>query len=350
MIRGRATAEATAALRQDGRERVRERLSSAHFRPFGDLWVGSIGLTGEALAGEDVELARAVEAGLTVIDAGMPGSPARAGVRAAFERAGDDAAALRASTFVIARGGTMHAGGRAMGAQLAHVERELVTPGLIAWEDYVEGICIAPRYLALEVAHAQEELGLETIDGYVLESPHLMLQRRPASERAGRVIRAFEALEREVSRGAIGCYGVALWSGSAPDLTVESVLAAAREAGGSAHHLRIVLLPATLGVLDPRQVDATWTLEAARAAAGHGLLVATRASDLAGIAPLPAAIRNDFPGLDGETERIVQLCRSAPGVMVTLASPADAFALEGIARVAAVPPNRDAVAYLIEDA
>ena len=350
MIAGRATPEATATLRQDSRERVRERLSSAHFRAFGDIWLGSIGLAGQIFTDENVELARVLEAGLTVIDAGTAGSVARAGVRAAFERAGGDATALRAGTFVIARGGMIDPGSRAMGARLAHVQRELVAPGLIGWEDYVEGLCLAPRYLSREVEQAQDELGRATIDGYVLEAPHRMLQRRPLEERTGRLIRAFEALEREVERGAISCYGVTLWPLSAPDLNVERILAAAHAAAGVTHHLRIVTLPATLGVLDPRPLDTRWAIETAREAARLGLLVLTRTSELATIGPLPAALRNDLPGLDGDAERIVQLCRSAPGVRVTLASPADAFALEAIARVATVPPNCEAATSLIEDA
>jgi hypothetical protein len=338
----------TADLRRRVCDRLSERVSVAHFRRFGDAWLSSIGVSLDTFVSDEAPpLPRCLELGLNTIDAGLPGSPARE----ALARSLATSPQLRGATFVVVRGGVVDtAGSRTLGERLEYLATELVRPEVIAWEDVIHDTCIAGRYLAREVAQTREALGVRTIDAYLLERPHVVLQRRPAAERERRLAEAMEALEREVAAGTIGCYGIGLDKAFKPVLALDAALAAARRVAGDGHRLRIVGLPASLGALDPRPGHAArQAVATAQAAAERGLYVVTACAELRDLVAIPAELRNEFPGLDGDDDRLVQMCRSAPGVGTTLAAPADAAELEQLGRIARVPPSSEATAVLLTD-
>jgi hypothetical protein len=343
LIAGRCTGEATAELRQRVCTRMAERVSLAHFRRFEGRWLSSIGLTDGCFTIDEMDLSWLIDRGLNLLDAGLPGAAGRSGLRGALEPVG----AQRAALFVVARGGRIGMpDGLGTGAKLARIEETLVRPGVIGWGDLIDRSCIEPRYLALEIAESRRELGLATIDGYLLERPGWLLERLPPAGREQRLERAFEALEREAAAGAIGCYGVAIDAGE--DLA--GLLAVAVRVAGPGHRLRIACVPGSLGALDPRTTpEATKALALARAAADQGLWVLTACDGLSHLGALPVAYRNELPGLDGEAGRFVQICRSAPGVQASLHSADDANDLTEIAAVARTPPAAEAVRHLLDD-
>lgn len=327
-------AAATAELRSDVCDRVAERVSGAHFRRFGELWLSSIGVPASMFTGEDVDLDRWIALGLNVVDLGAIGA---ATMRTVFE-----STTARAATFVIARDATLAAYGPLMGAQLDRIAKELVEPGVIGWEDTAEMCCIAAGYLARDIAAQRATLG-SSLDAYLLDRPDRLLRNRPPNERAKRLASAFEALEREVASGAIGCYGLALDARS--ELTVDRAFAVAHGVAGERHHLRVVQLPASFGAL----TDDTASINAAKRAADLGAYVITASSELRGTGHLPAHLRNELPGTDSDDMRLVQVCRSAPGVGTTFVAARDGMDLEEAGRLARLPPMGEAARYLLED-
>jgi hypothetical protein len=329
------TADATAELRSDVCDRVAERVSGAHFRRFGEAWLSSIGVDASLFRGEDVDLDRWFALGLNVVDLGPTGA---ATMRTVFEHI------TRAATFVIARDATLATYAPNMGEQLDRIAKELVDPGVIAWEDTAEMCCISGAYLARDIAAQCAALG-SSIDAYLVDRPDRLLRNRPPGERARRLAAAFEALEREVEARAIGCYGVALDARS--EITVEHAFAAAHSIAGDRHHLRVVELPASFGALaESHGFDA---IAAAKHAADLGGHVITFASELRAVGNLPAHLRNELPGCDSDEMRLVQLCRSAPGVGTTFVAARDGMDLEEAGRLARLPPMGEAARYLLED-
>ncbi|MBM4362913.1 MAG: aldo/keto reductase, partial [Deltaproteobacteria bacterium] len=149
--------------------------------------------------------------------------------------------------------------------------------------------CIHPEWIEDQLGRSLERLRLETLDVLLLHNPEYFLGHAAAKgedpeaahrEFYRRVTEAFRHLEAEVKRGRIGCYGVSsntLGEADGPETTrLARLLDAAREAGGAAHHFRVVQLPLNLleagGALRPgtgEGADETLLTAASR----HGLAV-----------------------------------------------------------------------------
>jgi len=336
-------AEASAALRSDACDRAAERVSGTHFRRLDGAWLSSIGLDASVFADDEVALDRVLALGFNVIDLGVQALRGAGTLGARLAAAGD----ARRAMFVLARGGSLARYGTSMGPFMHRVGTELVEPGVIAWDDIADYACIAAPWLARDIALVREALGAP-VDAYLLDRPDRLLRNRPPSEHATRITGAFEALERAVAEGAIGCYGI-VFDLAAPEVTLERAFAAARDVAGTRHHLRIAWLPASFGALDPRdEQGSAAAYEAGKRAADLGGYVVTASSELRGIGDLPAHLRNELPACESAEDRIVQLCRSAPGVGTTFATVGDALGLEELGRIARLPTTTDAARYLLE--
>jgi aryl-alcohol dehydrogenase-like predicted oxidoreductase len=128
---------------------------------------------------------------------------------------------------------------------------------------YMEGCwhCIHPDFLSDQLARSRARLGLRTLDVCLLHNPEYFLsdaknrgagdQEETRAEFYRRLREAFVFMEAAVRREEIRAYGVS--SNSAvvepkdPEATsVERMLQAAREAGGDAHHFRVLQIPMNL--------------------------------------------------------------------------------------------------------
>ena len=128
---------------------------------------------------------------------------------------------------------------------------------------YGEGIwhCIHPEFLGDQLARSRERLQVETLDFCLLHNPEYYLsdahershgtieKRREEFDR--RLREAFVFLEAEVAAGRIAGYGVSsntcVRPASDPEFTsLTRMLDLAREAGGTAHHFRVLQLPMNL--------------------------------------------------------------------------------------------------------
>ena len=129
--------------------------------------------------------------------------------------------------------------------------------------EYSEGLwhCIHPEWLAEQLTHSLERLGLETLDVLLLHNPEYFLADAAKRGQAplgtvrdefyGRLERAFRHLETEVERGRIAYYGVssntATSAMSARDTTDFARMWAAAEATAPGkHHFRVLQVPLNL--------------------------------------------------------------------------------------------------------
>src|ERR671928_1849880 len=167
-LSGFATNEGTARFR----ERFRGVAARGHFRFEQNLWLSSVGV-GTYLGDWDEEtdraysdaIARAVELGSNVIDtaANYRFQRSERSVGDALRRltSGDFA---REELLVCTKGGYIPFDSRPPAGQAGvreYVEETFVRPGVIGFEDIVAGShCMAPRYLAHQLAQSLRNLGL----------------------------------------------------------------------------------------------------------------------------------------------------------------------------------------------
>jgi aryl-alcohol dehydrogenase-like predicted oxidoreductase len=127
---------------------------------------------------------------------------------------------------------------------------------------YAEGLahCIHPAFLEDQLGRSLDRLGLETLDVCLLHNPEYFLSdaakhgtplTAARDEFYRRVTEAFRRFEREIAEGRLRCYGVSSNSVGEPAEAAETTnlarfLAAARDAGGEAHHFRVLQLPMNL--------------------------------------------------------------------------------------------------------
>ena len=208
--------------------------------------------------------------------------------------------------------------------------REYLKPGIFRPEDIAADChCMAPSYLADQLARSLRNLGVESIDVFYLHNPETQLADVSRDEFLRRVEAAFVFLEGAVRNGKIGAYGLATWNGFRQErrakdyLSLEEILAVARTVAGDGHHFRFVQLPFNLAMsealtlvnqtMDGRQGSA---LQAARAL---GITVISSATLLQGqlTSSLPPFVSAAL-GLKSDLQRALQFARSTPGISTAL--------------------------------
>jgi aryl-alcohol dehydrogenase-like predicted oxidoreductase len=205
------------------------------------------------------------------------------------------------------------------------LDSEYYGPGVMQPADVVSGgHCLAPRYLDDQVERSRKNLGLAVIDIYYLHNPEQQLEVLPR-ERFLTVMRdAFSTLEKHVSRGVIGSFGCATWNGlrvppeSRNHLSLEELVAIAREVAGEDHHFRVVQLPINLAMTEavraPTQClgdDRVPLLEAASrlgiSVVGSATLMQSQLSRA-----LPEQVHSVFPGFRTDARRAIAFSQSLP--------------------------------------
>ena len=335
-VAGRATAEGT----QRYAARHGARFADDFYRPLaGGLAAASIGLgsyLGECDADEDARYAAAAGASLgggsnvldTAINYRCQRSERALGAALA---AGVAAGAVRRDEVVLcSKGGYIPLDGAAPPSRaeyVEYVEREYYAPGVMnAAEVVAGGHCIAPSYLADQVARSRANLGVETIDVYYLHNPEQQLDALPQEKFRDALRRAFALLESRADAGEIGVYGCATWSGfrvppGAPGhLSLAELVQLAREAaGGDAHHFGVVQLPVNLAMTEAVR-ERTQRLPGSRevtlleAAAELGVSVVASASLMQSqlTRNLPPQLRDAFPELATDAQRALAFVRGLP--------------------------------------
>lgn len=355
---GRATAEGTRRYV----ERFAGRLPAEHFRELaGGLRLGSLGI-GSYLGWEHPgagalyrqAVTRALGAGINVIDTAVNYGEQRSErtVGGALAAAVERGAVARDEVLVATKGGFLTVDGEVAGDPRAWFRTTYLDSGIVAPGDVVAGShCMTPRYLADQLERSRANLGLETIDVYYVHNPESQLDAVDREEFMRRIRAAFGALEQAVGEGKIGCYGTATWNGyrqdpATPDyLSLEAMVAAARDVGGPDHHFKIIQLPYNLAMPEAftranQRVgrDTVSTLEAA-----HRLDVYVMASASVYQGQLsrnlPPMVADFLPGFRTDAQRALQFVRSTPGIGTALVGMKSAAHVEENAGVAAAPPE-----------
>jgi aryl-alcohol dehydrogenase-like predicted oxidoreductase len=141
--------------------------------------------------------------------------------------------------------------------------------------------CLEPKFLRESLSASLQRLGVAHVDFCLVQSPeHLLAAGKTPVELEAALESAFETLEEEVAEGRIGAYGVLTNTATRPSndplfLDLQTLLKAAKKAGGNKHHLRILELP--LNLVETFALEKADGVSVLAAAHEHGLSVfATR--------------------------------------------------------------------------
>jgi len=367
-IAGRATAEGT--------KRFAERFSSlpGHFRRPDRLWLSSLGLGTKPGAPGGVDdlcyrsvVPRALELGTNVLDTSISyrQQTSERALGRALARVFRERVAARDEVFVISKCGYLSPDAESVMDGRRWLLRTYVESGLVDLADVTNGVhVLTPRFVADQIERSRENLGLETIDLYMLEDPELLLAARGPSEFRKELAGLFETLEQAVAGGAIASYGLSTWHGllvpygERGHLSMFELLETAIEVGGPEHHLRGVALPYSVALGEAKGLDSQFGPEARptnllETLRDTGTAVFTAAPLVHGRAArgMPLFFRQAFRGLASDAQRCLQFARSTPGVttaLVAMRSPEHVD--ENLALAAHAPAPAEAIDKLFETA
>lgn len=287
-ITGHATAEGTARFFA----RHADRVAADHARRAGELALSSVGIgtylgaADEARdAGYAAAIARALELGINVVDTASNYREGRSERVVGRVLAG----APRDEIFVASKAGFVPRGWSGEG----------IAPGELVGGNH----CLAPRFLAHQLAQSRAQLQLATIDCYYVHNPETQLGAIDRTTFRGRMRAAFEVLEAAASAGEIRSYGVATWEGlrvpsEAPQhLDLVDLVDLARELAGDAHRLRFVQLPVNLAMPEAAALPTQRGRSVLEIAGELGLYVMASASILQGRLADTLAMTRELRGL-----------------------------------------------------
>lgn len=330
----------------EGTKRYRDRMVAAkvahpdHFRRgWEGLTLSSVGL-GTYLGGYDAKtdalslaaVRQAVVSGCNVFDSAI-NYRAQRSERVIGQALGGlirDRVVQRDEIVVATKGGFIPFDGQPPADTYAYVQQTFLLPGIIHAGDLVADChCMTPAYLRHQVERSLANLGLDCLDLYYLHNPETQLDQISREQFMERMRAAFETLEEAVSQGKLRHYGTATWNGyrvrpgSRGHLSLEALVALAREVGGKGHHFKVLQAPYNLGM--PEAItEQTQTVNGSAVS----LLEAARALDLyvmASAAVLQGQLTRGLPrdlrqglGEGTDAQVAIQFVRSTPGVGTAL--------------------------------
>ncbi len=335
LLSGRATPEGT--------KRFARRFPAlpGHFRRPDRLWLSSLGLGTKPGAPGGVDdlcyrsvAPRALELGVNVFDTSISyrQQTSERSLGRALRRSVREGAAQRDEIFVISKCGYLTPDAESVMDGRRYLVRTYLDTGLVELDEVVNGVhVLSPRFIADQIERSRANLGLETIDLYLLEDPELQLAARGPTGFKAALADWFATLEEAVAGGAIASYGLSTWHGmlvpygERGHLSMFELLETAMEVGGAEHHLRGVALPYSVAFGEAKGLASQFGPEA-RATnlfdtlRDTGTAVFTAAPLVHGRAArgLPLFFRQAFPGLQTDAQRCLQFARSTPGVTTAL--------------------------------
>jgi aryl-alcohol dehydrogenase-like predicted oxidoreductase len=209
-----------------------------------------------------------------------------------------------------------------------YLRREYFEPGILRQGDLVGGgHAISPGFLVDQLHRSMRNLGVQGIDYFYIHNPEQQLSAITPAELAGRLRAAFEALEACVSRGEIGAYGCATWSGlrlpagSSGHLSLYQLATLATEVAGAGHHFRVAQVPINLTMSEAVRVSTQRDprgrlVHVIDAAAELGVDLVVSAPLLQGqlTHDLPDQVRDLFGG-STDAQRALAFVRTLPAVL-----------------------------------
>lgn len=364
LLPGRATREGT---RRYAERFLRANPTGAedHFSRPDELWLSSIALgtlRGDP-GGIDDLLYRSVvgdllESGTNVFDTALSDryQTSERAIGHALRRAIREGRVARDEVVVISKGGAL-----TPDPDRAHdytsAQRDLyatyIESGLLDPADVHRGHSIAPAFLLDQIQRSRRNLGLETLDYYLVQEPEIHLKSLGADGFRDALGRAFAALERAVTLGWIGAYGLATWQGFlVPDsdrshLGIVEIFEAALEVGFGDHHLRAIQLPYGLAMGEGIALDSQLGPD------GHSRAILTSLTNTGtavfASAPLyggglvgqvPDFVRRALPEAPSDATAALQFVRSTANVSCAVVGMREAAHVEDNLRLAKIPRAR----------
>lgn len=358
---GAATRRGTEAYTQ----RFGEHCGAGHFSDFLNLHLklSSIGLgTFPGAASDEVEaqcaeiVEHALLGGINVIDTAVHYRYGRAlaAVRAGMERA-RAAGVSREQVFVAVKGGFLAFEQGPPQDPESWFDAHIAARGLGTRADLVGLNLLSPAYVAGQIDHAREALGLQTLDAFIVDQPEVHIAARGKELVNRRLAQVFAVLEQAVKDKRIGCYGIATFEGMRAETDAEvfqsitSMLGLAEGAarrvrgeGSARPGFRVIQLPFNPAMTEgftrfsqaTGQGNVASTLQAA-----HQLHVYAMASHVLGKGQFATAdpLAEGVPGFSNPAQRAIQFARSTPGLgtsLVGVSSPQHLDDLFAVARAA----------------
>lgn len=232
-----------------------------HFVRPDELWLSSLslGTLRGAPGGIDDLLYRSVvgdllEGGVNVFNTALSDrmQTSERAIGHALRRAIAEGVVARDEIVVVSKGGGLTPEPERAGSYTS-AQRDLYTTyidsGIVSPDDVYRGHSIAPGFLLDQIERSRRNLGLQTLDYYLIQEPEIHLKDRGVDGFKAALEAAFEALEQAVAQGWIGAYGLCTWEGFlVPDtdrnhLGIVEVFEAALDVGQADHHLRALQLP-----------------------------------------------------------------------------------------------------------
>jgi len=356
LLAGRAT--------QDGTRRFAQRQPGVadHFARPDELWLSSIalGTLRGAPGGIDDLLYRSVvrdflETSGNVINTALSDrvQTSERAVGHALRRAIREGVIARDEVVVISKGGQL-----TPEPDFIHdpslVQNDLYTryidSGILDPLDVTRGHSMAPAFLLDQIERSRRNLGLETLDYYLIQEPEIQLRALGVNGFRTALSATFEAMELAVSKGWISAYGVSTWNGFLlPDsdrshLSIVDLFDIALDVGSGDHHLRALQLPYGLAmgegavlasqlgpdghsraILDSLQDTGTVVLASAPLYAGRL------------IGHIPAFVREAFPEAPSDATTALQFVRSTANVTTAVVGMREAAHVEDNMRLRAIP-------------
>ncbi len=228
-----------------------------------------------------------------------------------------------------------------------------IDSGILDPSQVTRGHSMAPRFLLDQIQRSRRNLGLDTIDYYMIQEPEIHLRELGADGFRMALHASFEALEFAVSEGWIAAYGLATWDGFLlPDsdrshLSIVDLFDAALDVGSADHHLRALQLPYGLAMGEGA------VMESQLGPDGHSRAILDSLQDTGtavfASAPLyggrlvghiPAFVRDAFPEAPSEVTTALQFVRSTASITSAVVGMREAEHVEDNLRLCRIPRAR----------
>jgi aryl-alcohol dehydrogenase-like predicted oxidoreductase len=324
-----------------------------------ELWLSSIGIgtyLGDANDASDraytEAIAYAMRHGINVLDTAINYRNQRSerNLGEALKPLIEAAEVARDEVLVCTKAGYMPFDSDVPGDPGAYLRGEYVASGLAPMEEIAGGMhCMAPGYLADQMERSRRNTGLETLDVFYVHNPETQLGHVSPDLFYQRLRRAFEFLEGAVRDGKIRWYGAATWNGFRANpadrafLSLERMVATAKEVAGDDHHFRFVQLPFNLSMLEAyaygNQIRAGEAASLLVQAPEFGIAVVGSGTLYQGnlAQGLPSTLKQTL-GTEGNAQAAIQFARSATNLTSALIGMGRKEHVAANLKIAEIPP------------
>jgi aryl-alcohol dehydrogenase-like predicted oxidoreductase len=228
-----------------------------------------------------------------------------------------------------------------------------IESGILDASDVTRGHSMSPRFLLDQIQRSRRNLGLDTIDYYLIQEPEIHLRALGVDGFRSALLATFEAMEFAVSKGWIAAYGLATWDGFLlPDsdrshLSIVDLFDIALEVGSADHHLRALQLPYGLAMGEGAVLESQLGPDGLSRAIldslqDTGTAVFASAPLYAGrlIGHIPRFVRDAFPEAPSDATTALQFVRSTANVTTAVVGMREAAHVEDNMRLRAIARAR----------